>query len=350
MFATMWKALKKVFIFAGVCVGSFVLLTLVFGLSGALESDGGLSNFLVFVMLILPPVFGFWVVKKKKSTPSEESPLEPPKVAIMEDAKSKPQAAGEVHTVTPVLDYAQRRAAVIERDIENFDQKLSAISRVPIALSSERTKRANMLHMPEIKFSNVTRSTNLQKLFPLVVLDTETTGVKPGGNDIIEVSAIKYEQDFTPVSCFTTLCKPRKPIPAEATGINGITDEMVCDAPPFALVASAFSEYIAGCNVVGHNLPFDLRFLFISGVELPPKAKYYDTLSLAKKVLTKYGSKKYNRQTGEYEESDEWDVYDYRLETLCEYYGIHRSDAHRSLSDSYVTGLLFQNLIEDKTN
>lgn len=204
--------------------------------------------------------------------------------------------------------------------------------------------------MPEIKCTNITRSTNLEKLFPLVVVDTETTGVKPGGNDIIEISAIKFGPDFTPISCFTSLCKPRKPIPADATAINNITDEMVADAPPFALIASAFSEYIAGCNVVGHNLPFDLRFLYISGVELPPKAKYYDTLDLAKKVLTKYGSKKYNHKTGEYEEVEEWDVYDYKLESLCDYYDIYRSDAHRSLSDTYATGLLFENLIDEKTS
>ena len=170
------------------------------------------------------------------------------------------------------------------------------------------------------------------------------------GNDIIEVSAIKYGPDFVPVSCFTALCKPRKPIPAEATEVNHITDEMVADAPPFALIASAFSEYIAGCNMVGHNLPFDLRFLYISGVELPPKAKYYDTLDLAKKVLTKYGGKKYNHKTGEYEEVEDWDVYDYKLETLCEYYDVYRSDTHRSLSDSYATALLFKNLIDDKTS
>lgn len=250
----------------------------------------------------------------------------------------------------PVQDYKQRQATYIERKKEELSLEISQIPRVPVVQSSERTKRANLIRMPEIKYSNITRSTNMDKLFPLVVVDTETTGIKPGGNDIIEVSAIKYGPDFTPVSCFTSLCKPRKPIPAEATEVNNITDEMVADAPPFALIASAFSEFIAGCNVVGHNLPFDLQFLYISGVELPPKAKYYDTLDLAKKVLTKYGAKKYNHKNGEYEEAEDWDVYDYKLETLCEYYGIYRSNAHRSLSDSYATGLLFQKLIDDKTS
>lgn len=280
--------------------------------------------------------------------PSVKSQASHPENAEGQASPTAVNAPKSSEAPAPALDYKQRREAYIERKQEELSLEISKIPRVPVVQSSECTKRANLIRMPEIKYSNITRSTNMDKLFPLVVVDTETTGIKPGGNDIIEVSAIKYGPDFTPVSCFTSLCKPRKPIPAEATEVNNITDEMVVDAPPFALIASAFSEFIAGCNVVGHNLPFDLQFLYISGVELPPKAKYYDTLDLAKKVLTKYGAKKYNHKSGEYEETVGWDVYDYKLETLCEYYGIYRSNAHRSLSDSYATGLLFQNLIDDK--
>ena len=344
MFAKIRAFIKKILVFFGVAVGSFVVLFLVFGFAGLYESTGLLSGFAVASVLILPIVFGVLAVRKKFPRAPSGAPADREEKA----EKQIPPAAAEVPA--PVLDYKQRRAAYIERKREEFSLELSKIPRVPVVQSSERTKRANMIRMPEIKYSNITRSTNMVKLFPLVVVDTETTGVKPGGNDIIEVSAIKYGPDFVPISCFTALCKPRKPIPAEATEVNHITDEMVADAPPFALIASSFSEYIAGCNMVGHNLPFDLRFLYISGVELPPKAKYYDTLDLAKKVLTKYGGKKYNHKTGEYEEVEDWDVYDYKLETLCEYYDVYRSDAHRSLSDSYATALLFKNLIDDKTS
>lgn len=247
-----------------------------------------------------------------------------------------------------VENYSQRRAALIDKKKEEFSQALEKIPRVPLSLSCEYTNRAKLITMPEIKYTNITRATNMDKLFPLVVVDTETTGLKPGGNDIIEISAIKYGSGFTPISCFTTLCKPRKPIPVEASNVNHITNDMVSDSPPFSLLASSFSEYISGCNLVGHNLGFDLRFLYISGVVLPPKAKYYDTLDLAKKVLTKFGEKKYNHRTGEYEEIDDWDVYDYKLDTLCEYYNVFRSESHRSLSDCYATALLFESLIDDK--
>ena len=48
-------------------------------------------------------------------------------------------------------------------------------------------------------------------------------------------------------------------------------------------------------------------------------------------------------------ENEEYDVCDYKLDTICKYYQIYRSDAHRSLSDCYATGLILDKLIEDKT-
>ena len=105
---------------------------------------------------------------------------------------------------------------------------------------------------------------------------------------------------------------------------------------------------IADANIAGHNLNFDLKFLFVCGLDLPSGIKYYDTLEIAKKTLVKIGSKKYNHHTGTYEDNDDYDVVDYKLETLCEYYGIHRDQSHRALSDAYATGKLFKHLMIDK--
>lgn len=346
------EMLKAVLKFVGIVVGVGFLMILAASLVPWLQ-----NSFFGLATYIVPWVVAILFVSKrgdKKNKPRYTGSVNPERPSNTTSRQSMNLAINNTpkneKTPTPALDHVQRRSAFIKHKKDEFSQKLNNIPRVPVILSENRTKRANMIDMPEIKYSNITRSTNIQKLFPLVVVDTETTGIKPGGNDIIEISAIKYAEGFTAVSCFTTLCKPRKPIPVEATEVNNITNEMVAEAPPFALVASAFSEYIAGCNVVGHNLPFDLRFLYISGVELPPKAKYYDTLDLAKKVLTKCGDRKYNHKIGKYEELEEWDVCDYKLETLCEYYDIYRSDAHRSLSDCYATAQLFENLIEDKTS
>ena len=90
---------------------------------------------------------------------------------------------------------------------------------------------------------------------------------------------------------------------------------------------------------MGHNLEFDLKFLYRNGINfLSHKRKYYDTLKIAKTVL-KRG------------DSLNSDVSDYKLTTLCDYYDIRDNDsAHRSLSDALSTGLLFKNLADEKMN
>ena len=44
----------------------------------------------------------------------------------------------------------------------------------------------------------------------------------------------------------------------------------------------------------------------------------------------------------------EYDVENYKLTTLCDYYYIYRNDAHRSLSDCYATFKLFMELLNEK--
>ena len=243
-----------------------------------------------------------------------------------------------------------QRAAYLDGQRKEFSNALAAIPRADIYISEDKVTRQAPSNMPEIHFTNITKRTHIDKLFPLVVIDTETTGLTPRGNDIIEVSAIRYEEGFVPVSCFTTLLRSRNPIPAEASSKNNITDDMIKDKPFFSEIAASFSDYISGCNVVGHNLPFDLKFLFVCGATLSDKAKYYDTYDLAKRTLLSSKSKKWDNEIGASVPVDDYDVEDYKLETLCDYYGIYRADAHRSLSDCFATAKVFERIIDDKMN
>lgn len=216
---------------------------------------------------------------------------------------------------------AERRA----QKIADFAATLDAIPRVDIEKAGAPAKRKQGKPYP--KLANITARTDIQKLFPLVVVDVETTGLKPAGNDIIEVAAIKYSSPFVPESCFTTYCKPRNSIPAAASEVNHITDDMVEDAPTFQEIAASLSEYIKGCSVVGHNVEFDADFLFACGADLP-ETKYYDTLQLSRYV--------------------DKELPDHKLETVLRAYGILRNDAHRAISDAYATGLLFEKLVQEK--
>lgn len=63
-----------------------------------------------------------------------------------------------------------------------------------------------------------------------VVFDLETTGISAVKDDIIEISALKVK-NHEQVETFSRLVNPRRPIPAGATKVNGITDEMVQSEP-----------------------------------------------------------------------------------------------------------------------
>lgn len=237
----------------------------------------------------------------------------------------------------------------VSEKASTFQKTLELIPQVDIEVSETDEAPKDPASMPDIHFYNVTRRTNLDKLFPLVVIDTETTGLKPRISEIIEVSAIRYEAGFKPVSCFTTLLRSRNPIPPQAAAVNNITVDMVKDKPYFSQIADAFSEYISGCTIVGHNLDFDLNFLCHSGAQLPDKVKYIDTLKLAKHTLTSSRSKQWDSDSGNTVPVYDYDVENYKLSTLCAYYGIVPHNAHRSLADCLATGMVLERLIKDKT-
>ena len=60
---------------------------------------------------------------------------------------------------------------------------------------------------------------------------------------------------------------------------------------------------------------------------------------------------KWDKEYGEYVINDnyDYDVEDYKLTTLCDYYGIRDNTfAHRALLDALATGFLFKKLAQDK--
>lgn len=244
----------------------------------------------------------------------------------------------------------KRDLAVKEKAREAFDRQLVSIPVYSIPYSSEKTKRRAVSSMGEITYSRIAKKTNFSKLGDFVVVDTETTGITLLSSKIVELSALRFE-NFRPTMLFTTLINPECPIPPEATNVNHITDEMVKDAPKIWQVMPALQDFIGAMPLVGHNLPFDLKFLYKYGLNVPqPKQKFYDTLQIVPTVLSKAKTKwdaDLQERVIDYE--DGFDVENYKLGTVCAHYGIHISNAHRSSADCLATGLLFTRLARAKT-
>lgn len=220
--------------------------------------------------------------------------------------------------------------------VEQFDRMLAAIRRVPVF-----PQRPAAMHLLSAMPIYAVSDPDADTLFPFAVLDVETTGLLPQEDEIIEVSAIRYDHTFTPTSCFTSLCRPHRPIPEVTRALTGIDDGMVRDCPTFSELAASLSDYLSGCALVGHNLlSFDLRFLYRFGVRWAEDVRLFDTLKIARAKLTSPQRRRGADLLAAY------DVENYKLTTLCDYYGIVRNDAHRSLSDCLATGLLLERLVQ----
>lgn len=211
-----------------------------------------------------------------------------------------------------------------------FECILSNLDPYPITLRDEHVLRQNEILNP-YEPKNLTRATNLEDLKMFVAIDTETTGLSPSGNDIIEISAVLF-MHFRPAEIFHTYLKPRNPIPPEATNINGITDDMVKDAPTFSQIKSTLEAFVDDFPLVAHNAQFDTKFLHVSGMDLEPhKGRIYDTLALARQKIRDSGGNKLSS---------------YKLEALCGKMDIDCKNYHSATSDALACGLVFVDIIK----
>jgi len=86
-------------------------------------------------------------------------------------------------------------------------------------------------------------------------LDTETTGLSPPEDRLVEIAII----DDAGCSVLSTLINPGRPI-GFATSIHGISDEMVANAPSFDAVWPDVRRLLSGQHVVIYNAAFDRAF------------------------------------------------------------------------------------------
>ncbi len=87
---------------------------------------------------------------------------------------------------------------------------------------------------------------------PIAFIDLETTGVNISNDRIVEIAIVKILPDGTR-QVKRKLINPLIPIPAGASDVHGITDEMVKDAPSFKQVANEIKQFMDNCDMGGYN-------------------------------------------------------------------------------------------------
>ncbi len=101
----------------------------------------------------------------------------------------------------------------------------------------------------------------LQLTNPICFLDLETTGINVSLDKIVEIAIIKIMPDGTK-QIKRKLVNPEMPIPAPASEVHGISDEMVKDAPTFKQIANEIKQFIEGADLAGYNSNrFDIPML-----------------------------------------------------------------------------------------
>lgn len=88
---------------------------------------------------------------------------------------------------------------------------------------------------------------------PVIALDTETTGVDPINDRIIEIGLIFYSPAGK-MGRFEQRFNPGIPIPPGATEVHHITDADVKDCPAFSVFAKRILSTLDGKDLIGYNL------------------------------------------------------------------------------------------------
>lgn len=159
-----------------------------------------------------------------------------------------------------------------------------------------------------------------------VVLDSETTGLG-GDAEICQIAVV----DARGIVLIDTLVKPTQSIPAEATAIHGITDEMVADAPSWPEVFDRVEAAIGDRDVVIYNAEYDLRVMRQS-YEAHGRTDWIDRLPNTSWCAMETFAEIYG-EWSDYRQSYRWQ----KLATAVRYYNVPALQAHTALADCQMT-------------
>lgn len=118
-----------------------------------------------------------------------------------------------------------------------------------------------------------------------VIVDLETSGLDPRTDAIIQVAALKVENETGFV--WSSLVRPNVPVPDTILRLTRIATEDLQKAPPQEDVLAQLSEFIGNRPVVGHHIDFDLAFLGREGLAL---RRGLDTLTWARIAFPRFPS------------------------------------------------------------
>jgi len=181
-----------------------------------------------------------------------------------------------------------------------------------------------ILEAPKRSVRELKGSSMIALLADYIVLDIETTGLDPTYDEIIELAAVRVRNNAID-GTFTSLVKPDYPIDDFISELTGITNDMLCDAPSLSAVLPDFLRFVGNDTLVGHNVNFDINFIYDQAdlLSLPPfKNDFIDTMRLSRKLFP--------------------DLTNHKLATVSSHLNVPQPAAHRAMADCEVTNSVYQ--------
>ncbi len=155
-----------------------------------------------------------------------------------------------------------------------------------------------------------------------VVVDVETSGLRPNAHRVLSVAALSLREDGSVEREFSTLvnadCDPGP------VHIHNLTRERLADAPRFTDIAGDLADILDGGVLVAHNASFDYGFLdaeFRRAGRSIPAGQRLCTLALSRRL--------------------ELDVPNFQLSTLAQHWQVQQLQAHDAYDDARVLSEVF---------
>lgn len=168
------------------------------------------------------------------------------------------------------------------------------------------------------------------RAFPdsLVIIDTETSGMRPPFSRIIDIGIIRVEKGEV-VERYETLLNPGTSIPGFITRITNLRDEDLQDAPSFEDVALKIEELTKDAVFVAHNVSFDYNFVRseFGRLSMPFSAETLCSVKLSRALYPSARS--------------------HSLDSLIDRHGLRMTERHRALPDAEAVLQFFELVSEE---
>ncbi|HQZ12901.1 MAG TPA: DNA polymerase III subunit epsilon [Devosia sp.] len=162
-----------------------------------------------------------------------------------------------------------------------------------------------------------------------IVFDTETTGLDPKTDRIVEIGCVELINHIPTGRHFHAYLNPEMAMAEDAFRIHGLSDDFLKGQPLFAAKVDEFLEFCGDAILIAHNAAFDVSFFKEELARLnraPLGNEIIDTVLVARE---KHPGARVS------------------LDALCKHYGIDNSrrTLHGALLDSQILAEVYLELI-----